>query len=65
VQLAADSDNLGFLNICNEVKGLLFAVPPQIERISERRKPAFDQTKMALQRLKPNSQQMEVRGQIE
>jgi hypothetical protein len=29
------SDNLGFINICNEVKGLLFAALPQIERIFE------------------------------
>jgi hypothetical protein len=35
------SDNLGFINICNEVKDLLFAAPPQIERIFERTKRRF------------------------
>jgi len=35
------SANLHFINICNEVKDLLFAAPPQIERIFEQKKRRF------------------------
>jgi hypothetical protein len=36
-----DSLNFGFNIICNEVKDLLFAAPPQIERIFERSRRRF------------------------
>jgi hypothetical protein len=35
------SINLSFINICNEVKDLLFAAPPQIERIPNQQGVAF------------------------